>query len=64
MATFTEDNRIRIPKLKGAENYRPWAIYVQAALELRGVWDIVLGIQVASAAPESNSEKIDQRRLS
>ncbi len=57
MATFTEDDRIRIPKLKGAENYRPWAIYVQAALESRGVQDNVLGTQVAPAAPESNSEK-------
>ncbi len=57
MATFTEDDRIRIPKLKRAENYRPWAIYVQAALESRGVWYIVLGTQVTPVAPESNSEK-------
>ena len=57
MATFTENDRIFIPKLNGAENYRTWAIYVQAALELRGVWDIVLGTQIAPAAPESNSEK-------
>ncbi len=58
MATFTKDDRIRILKLKGAENYRSWAIYVHAALESRAVWDIVLGTQIAHAAPEFNSEKL------
>ena len=51
MATFTEDDCIYILQLKRAENYRPWAIYVPAALKSRRVWDIVLGTQVASAAP-------------
>ena len=37
---------MRISKLKGAENYRPWAIYIQAALESRNVWDIVTGTKV------------------
>ena len=58
MATFTKDDRIRILKLKGAENYRSWAIYVHAALESRAVWGIVLGTQIAHAAPEFNSEKL------
>ncbi len=60
MATFSEDDRIRIPKLKEAENYRPRAIYVQATLESRGVWNIVRGTQVAPATPESNSEKLNK----
>ncbi len=54
MATFTENDRIRIPKLKEAENYRPWAIDVQVALESRGV---LFSVPRLHDAPESNSEK-------
>lgn len=57
MSTLTEDDRMRIPKLKGAENYRPWAIYVQAALESRNVRDIVVTIKAAPTQPEESADK-------
>ena len=46
MTFSNKDNCICIPKLKGAENYRPWAMYIQAALESRNVWNIVIGTKV------------------
>ena len=48
----TDDERIRIPKLRGAENYRPWSIYVQATLESKGCWDIVTGTRKTPATLE------------
>lgn len=57
MSTLTEDDRMRIPKLKGAENYRSWAIYVQAALESRNVRDIVVTIKAAPTQPEESADK-------
>lgn len=58
METFNKDDRIRISKLKRVENYRPWAIYVQATLKSRRVWDIILSIQVAPVTSESHMEKL------
>ncbi len=48
MTSSTDDDHIQIPKLKDAKNYRPWAIYVQAALESRNIWEIVTGAKVVS----------------
>ena len=45
------DERIRIPKLKGTENYRSWSIYVQATLESKASWDIVVGTREAPTTP-------------
>lgn len=41
------------PKLKDAENYRPWAIYVQAILETGNVWNIVIGTKIILSTPSS-----------
>ncbi len=46
MTSSTNDDCMQIPKLKGTENYRLWAIYVQAALESQNVWEIVTGAKV------------------
>ena len=55
-ASFTtDDERIRIPKLKGTENYRPWSIYVQATLESKACWDIVIGTRRAPITPENDA---------
>ena len=51
----TDDERIRIPKLKGTENYRPWSIYVQATLESKACWDIVTGTRKSPPTPETNA---------
>ena len=54
--TFTaDDERIRLPKLKGTENYRPWSIYVQATLESKACWCIVIGTRKAPTAPEDDA---------
>ncbi len=54
MAAF-EDDRIRIPKLKSAKNYRPWAICVQAALESKAMWEIVDGTTEIPMLPAINA---------
>lgn len=38
MMTSTEDDRKRMPELKGAGSHRPCAIYKKAILESRDVW--------------------------
>lgn len=48
---------MRIPKLEDAENYQPWAISVQAALESRNVCEIVTGTKVALPLPEASASK-------
>ena len=57
MSSLTEDNCMRIPKLKEAKNYRPRAIYVQAALEIRKIWEIVITTKVAPMEPEDFADK-------
>ena len=46
-ATFfiIDNKRIRIPKLKDTKNYRSLSIYVQATLEYKACWNIVIGTQ-------------------
>ncbi len=56
MAAFTHKKIIRILKLKGAENYRPWAIYVKATLESKGTWDI---FGATRAIPATLDNKLD-----
>ena len=50
-----DDERIRIPKLKGTENYRSWSIYVQATLESKACWDIVVGTRETPATPVTDA---------
>lgn len=60
--TFTtDDERIRIPKLKGTENYRPWSIYVQATLESKACWDIVIGTRKAPPALDTNASDDEKK---
>ena len=51
MTSLTDDNCMQIPKLKGAKNYRPWAIDVQAALKSRNIWKIITGTKVVPIIP-------------
>lgn len=57
MTSSTNDDRMRIPKLKGAESYRPWVIHVQAALESRNVWEMVTGAKVAPTIPKVSASE-------
>ena len=56
-ATYSsnDDEQIRIPKLKGTENYRSWSIYVQATLESKACWDIVIGTRGAPSALDTDA---------
>ena len=53
--SLNDDERIRIPKLKGTENYRSWSIYVQATLESKACWDIVISTRRAPSALANNA---------
>ena len=57
MISLINDNRMRIPKLKDAKNYRLWAIYVQAMLESQNVWEIVTGAKVVSNTPKVSASE-------
>ena len=46
---------IQILKLKGTENYRSWSIYVQATLESKACWDIVVGTRETPATPVTDA---------
>ncbi len=50
-----EDELIQITKLKSGDNYQPWAICVQAALERKAMWEIVDGIIEKSMLPAINA---------
>ncbi len=51
MTYSTDNNHIQISKLKGAQNFHIWAVYVQATLESRNVWKIVTGAKVVPIVP-------------
>lgn len=51
MSNLTEDDCMRISKLKGAKNYWPWAIYVQAALESKNIWEIIVATKATPTKP-------------
>ncbi len=65
VSTFTtDDERIRIPKLRRAENDRPWSIYVQATLESKGCWDIVIGTRKTPATPGTDTTDLVKKEHS
>lgn len=57
--SLSEDNQIRIPKLKKIENYCSWVICIQVALKSRNIWEIVIETKVIpTISVKSVSQKL------
>ncbi len=64
MAASTDEERIRSFKLKGVENYRPWAIYMQATFESKVTWEIVDGTRAKSTTLDNKSDQVSKGAFS